>query len=142
MAGFSKWHLSAKAQSENDGKPDQRHLRPDFTGHIFIATSRCRKPNKCPPFWKSFGALDSGTRPSQRKACHRYWKLVLKKRAAPHFLGKGLTEAHHKLSRNLTKWVGFEEKQFTRTHTSTFWRACRALTALQLTGSVFGFIDK
>jgi hypothetical protein len=38
--------------------------------------------------------------------------------------------------------VGFEEKQFTRTHTFTFLRACRALTALQLTGCVIGIVDK
>src|SRR6056297_790798 len=44
LAGFSKWHLSAKATSVNDGQPDQRHLRPTFTNHMFIATSRCHKP--------------------------------------------------------------------------------------------------
>src|SRR6056297_3801079 len=44
LAGFYKWHLSAKATSVNDGKPDQRHVRPDFTSHIFIATSRCGNP--------------------------------------------------------------------------------------------------
>jgi hypothetical protein len=38
--------------------------------------------------------------------------------------------------------VGFEEKHITRTHTSIFLRACRALTVLQLTGTVFVFIDK
>jgi len=30
--------------------------------------------------------------------------------------------------------MGFEEKQFTRTHTSTFLRACRALTVWRLCG--------
>src|SRR6056297_2519926 len=44
LAGFSKWHLSAKATSLNDGKLKQRHLRPGFTDQIFIATSRCQKP--------------------------------------------------------------------------------------------------
>ena len=34
----------SKARSLNDGKPDQRHLRPDFTRQISIATSRCRNP--------------------------------------------------------------------------------------------------
>src|SRR6056297_2392956 len=43
LTGFSKWHLSAKAQSLNDGKLKQRFLRPYFTSHIFIATSRCQK---------------------------------------------------------------------------------------------------
>jgi len=28
----------------NDRKCNQRYLRPDFTGHIFLATSRCQKP--------------------------------------------------------------------------------------------------
>ena len=28
----------------NDGKPDQRHVRPDFTRQISKATSRCRDP--------------------------------------------------------------------------------------------------
>jgi hypothetical protein len=44
LAKFKKWHLFTKARSLNDGKPTQRHLRPYFTDHIFIAMSRCRKP--------------------------------------------------------------------------------------------------
>jgi len=44
LAGLSTWHLSAKAGSVNDRKCNQRHLRADFTGHIFLATSRCQKP--------------------------------------------------------------------------------------------------
>jgi len=56
---------------------------------------------------------------------------------APRFLGNRFKEANHKPSRNLLEWVGFEEKQKTRTHTSTFLRACRALTAWRLTGFAF-----
>ena len=61
---------------------------------------------------------------------------------APRFLGKGFKEANHNTSWTPIEWVGCLEKQFTRTHTSIFLRACRALTVLQLTGSGFGFIDK
>ena len=39
-----KWRLFAKATSVNDGKLKQRHVRPDFTGSIFKATSRCQEP--------------------------------------------------------------------------------------------------
>jgi hypothetical protein len=66
----------------------------------------------------------------------------LKKLAAPRFLGKNVKEANQKPSRKPIELVGFEEKHITRTHTSTFLRACRALTALQLTGTVFVFVDK
>jgi hypothetical protein len=66
----------------------------------------------------------------------------LKKLAAPRFLGKNVKEANQKPSRKPIELVGFEEKHITRTHTSTFLRACRALTVLQLTGTVFVFIDK
>jgi len=93
-------------------------------------------------FLDNLDAQNSGTQPSQREACHCCWKLILKKLTAPRFLGNRLTGANHKPSQNPIKWVGFLKKQFTRTHTSTFLRACRALTALQLTGSVFGCIDK
>jgi hypothetical protein len=44
LVKFKKWLLFAKARSLNDGKPDQRHLRPDFTRQISKATSRCRDP--------------------------------------------------------------------------------------------------
>jgi len=66
----------------------------------------------------------------------------LKKLAAPRVLGKGFKEAHHKPSRKPIELVGFQEKHITRIYTSTFLRACRALTVLQLTGTVFVFIDK
>jgi hypothetical protein len=54
-------------------------------------------------------------------------------------LGKNVKEANQKPSRKPIELVGFEEKHITRTYTSTFLRACRALTALQLTGTVFDF---
>jgi hypothetical protein len=75
----------------------------------------------------------------QNEACHGYWKRIWKKLTAPHVLGKGFREANYKPSPNPIELVGFEEKHITRTHTSTFLRACRALTALQLTGTVFDF---
>src|SRR6056297_1462585 len=53
LARFSKWHLFAKAKSLKDGKPDQRDLRPTFTEHIFLATSRCREPTSARLFEKS-----------------------------------------------------------------------------------------
>src|SRR6056297_1266243 len=76
--------------------------------------------------------MNSGTRPSQREACQGYWEIFLKRLTATGFLGKRFTGANQKPSRNPIKLVGFEEKQFTRTHTSKFLRACRALTALRL----------
>jgi len=52
----------------------------------------------------------------------------LKKLAAPRLLGKNVKEANQKPSRKPIELVGFEEKHITRTHTSIFLRACRALT--------------
>jgi len=51
-----------------------------------------------PTFLELFGAMNSGTRPCQRVACHRYWNLILKKPAAPRLLGKDFKEAHHEPS--------------------------------------------
>src|SRR6056297_1788868 len=82
-----KWHLFAKARSVNDGKPNQRHWRPNFTGHIFLATSRCQTPTS-DHFLKLHATQNSGTQPNQRKACHRYWKTILKKLTAPLLLRK------------------------------------------------------
>jgi hypothetical protein len=64
-----------------------------------------------PAFLELFGAKNSGTQFRQRKACHRYWKHVLKKLTALRFLGKHLKEADHKPSPNPIKLVGFKEKQ-------------------------------
>src|SRR6056297_2786324 len=105
LAGFSKWHLSAKATSLNDGKLKQRHLRPNFTGQIFIATSRCQTPTS-DHFLILHDARNSGTQPNQRKACQRYRTLILKKFAAPRLLGKDFKGENHKPSRNLIKLVG------------------------------------
>jgi hypothetical protein len=94
-----KWHLFAKARSVNDGKLNQRHLRPYFTDHIFIAMSRCRKPTSARLF-------ETSCRPKlwdsvlQNEACHGYWKPIWKKLTAPHVFGKGFREANYKPSPN------------------------------------------
>jgi hypothetical protein len=88
-----------------------------------------------PAFLELFGAMNSGTQLCQNEACHRYWTIILKKLTAPRFLGKGFKEADHKTNRNPIEWVGCLKKQITRTHTSTFLRACRALTMLRITGA-------
>jgi hypothetical protein len=117
----------------NDGKPDQRHWRPDFTSQIFLRRAAAGNL-QVPTFLQDLVASNSGTQFRQRKACHRYWKHILKKLMAPRILGKHLNEADHKPGPNPIKWVGLQEKQTPRTLTSTFLRACRALTALRVSG--------
>jgi hypothetical protein len=88
-----------------------------------------------PAFLKFHGARNFGTRFCQNEACHCYRKLIWKKLAAPRFLGKNVKEANQKPSRKPIELVGFEEKRITRNYTSTFLRACRALTMLRITGA-------
>jgi len=54
---------------------------------ISLATSRCQN-QQVPAFSKLFGATNSGTQPSQRKACHCYWKPILNILWRPGFLGR------------------------------------------------------
>jgi hypothetical protein len=80
----------------NDGKPTQRHWRPDFTGSIFIATSRCREITSA-RFFETFRRpkLWDPAKPTQglpilngHKISREKWRLI--------FIGKGLKEADHK----------------------------------------------
>jgi len=80
LAGFSKWHLSAKARSGKDGQPDQRHWRPNFAEQIFLATSRCRNPTS-----------DRLFETSRR---HDLWDSVLPTKGLPLLLETCFKKAH------------------------------------------------
>src|SRR6056297_656628 len=87
LAGFSRWHLSIKAQSLNDGKLKQRFLRPYFTGQIFKTVSRCQEPTSAHLFGtlRRYELWD----PSQpTRGLSPLPDVHFEKLAAPRFLGK------------------------------------------------------
>ena len=107
------------------GPTQQNHSRPGFSDHIFQAAPVCKseitdrrkvvttplaarlseldvysdepllETNKCPPFRKISAPGTLGLS-FANEACHCYRTIILKKLAAPRFLGKDFKEANHK----------------------------------------------